>query len=175
MNESSKIGKAAKVISIIAFSLVMTALLTAIISDIAIFSNQIGGFILAIIASAAVFVLGIIFMVMSIMMIFGIILIQNEGFWPMAWCKRTFHEVLADYTVTPSQIEAFKTIRIVLLVICIIVFILAIISSSLARKERKQNSEVKQKLTKSFSSISLAFSILGLVIAIGAIALMNAL
>lgn len=77
-------AKSIKTITIISFSLVLAALLTAIVSDVVIFSQQILTFIAAIFISAIVFLFAIVLMIVSIMFVFGIIILKNDGFWPLA-------------------------------------------------------------------------------------------
>ena len=72
-------AKSIKTITIVSFSLVLAALLTAIISDIAIFSQQILTFIAAIFISAIVFLFAIVLMIVSIMLVFGVIILKNDG------------------------------------------------------------------------------------------------
>ena len=81
-NPTNKMAKAAKIIAIVIFALILTALIGAIVSDIAIFSAQIAGFIAACIMAVAAFVFGIILMVLSIVCIFGVYLLEEYGFWP---------------------------------------------------------------------------------------------
>ena len=99
-----------KVLAVICFSLIIAALLTALITDGVILGRNILGFVVALIVSAATFAMGIILMVISCFLAFGIIIIQNNGFWPLAWAKSAFHEVLKDYPVTDSQINTLLII-----------------------------------------------------------------
>lgn len=161
-----KTNKAAKVIAIIIFSVIMAGLLAAIISDISIFSSQIGDFLGACIVSAIVFLFGCVLMIVSVMFIFGVYLLTTQGFWPATWASTTFKEILEDIEVSSNQLAAFRTIRIILLVICIIVFIMAIICLALAKSFKKKNPELKQGLTNTFGILSLVFSILGMMAAI---------
>lgn len=165
-NPVNKMAKAAKIIAIVIFALILTALIGAIVSDIAIFSAQIAGFIAACILAVAAFVFGIILMVLSIVCIFGVYLLEEYGFWPLTWTKTAFTEVMSDLTVTSEQISILIMVRIILLVICVLVFAAAIVALCLAKKAKKENPEIKQGLTKAFSIVALILSILGMFIAL---------
>ena len=154
--------KTARIIAIVIFSLVMAALLTAIITDAAIFSQQIVGFFVAVFGSAIVFLFACILMVISCVLIFGVYVLKTEGFWPTKWASEAFHGVLNDIKVTESQVSTLITVRVVLIVVCLIIFVSAIVALSLAKSAKKENPKRKQKLTKAFGIVSLILSILGL-------------
>ena len=115
--------KEIKIIAIICFILIMSALATALISDAIVVGQAILGFVLALIISVVVFFFAIICMFISIILVFGIYLLSDRGFWPLEWAKNAFDEVMRDYEVTQAQINTLITIRIVLLAICLVVFI----------------------------------------------------
>ena len=151
--------KAKRILAIISFSLVMVALLVAIITDIAVFSDVLKTFIGGIIISCIAFIVLIIFMLASIIMIFGIFLLKEYGFWPLNLSIQLFREILADIEIAPEQLSTFRGLRMVLLVICVIAFILAIIASS------KGSNKEKPPL-KPMSTIAIIFSILGFLVAV---------
>ena len=165
--------KAAKIIAIVIFSLIMAALLTAIISDALIVSKQIFGFIIALFASVIAFLFGLILMAISFVLVFGVYLLESKGFWPIEWARSTYNNVMADYVITTEQIGKLVMIRIVLLIVCLIVLIASIVALVLAKKVKKQNKEVKQKLTKAFSITALIMSILGIFVCAGAAAILS--
>ena len=171
----SKKDKAIKILSIIVFSLIMSALLMALISDGIILSKQIFGFIFALVASAVVFIIALVCMVISIVFIFGVYLLEANGFWPMKWTTSTYKTIMADYTLTAEQMHAAVVIRIILLVICVIVFIASIVALTMLKRAKKNNKEIKRKMETSFSVVALIFSILGMIVCIGATALLSSL
>ena len=171
----SKKDKAIKILSIIVFSLIMAALLTALISDGIILSKQIFGFIFALVASAVVFVFAIICMIISIMLIFGAYLLKSEGFWPMNWTVSAYKSIMADYVLTAEQIHSALLIRIILLVICVIVFIASIVALAMLKRAKKNNKEIKRKMETAFSVLALIFSIFGMIVCLGATALLSSL
>ena len=155
-----------KALSIISFILVMLALVTAIVTDIVIFKDAIVTFISAIIVGAATFVFMIIAMVLSIMLIFGVFLLEQNGFWPLDLAVNAFKEVLQDIVITPDQIHTFITLRIVLLIVCITTLVL----SSIA-KHHKKGEKVP---LRGMSIVTFIFSILGIVAAFGLIVIASA-
>ena len=171
----SKKDKAIKILSIIVFSLIMSALLTALISDGIILSKQLFGFIFALVASAIVFVFAIICMIISIMLIFGAYLLKSEGFWPMKWTVSAYKSIMADYVLTAEQIHSALVIRIILLVICVIVFIASIVALAMLKRAKKNNKEIKRKMETAFSVLALIFSIFGMIVCLGATALLSSL
>lgn len=159
--KTNGLATAARIIAIIIFSLIMASLVTAIATDLSIFSEQIFGFFGACIASAIVFLFGCVLMLFSIMLVFGFYLLNSEGFWPGRWATAAFYDVMKDIKITQVQLNALITIRILLLTICIVVFIASIVALSLAKSARKKDPEIRQGLTKTFSILSLIFSIFG--------------
>lgn len=146
--------KAGRIIAIVAFSLIMAALLTAIINDGVLFASQIFGFIFATFASIMAFLIAIILMVVSCVFVFGIYILSEKGFWPYSWATNVFKTIIADYQMSSEQLQAFMTIRIVLLVVCALAFVLSIVGMVFNKKS-------PLKLPKVFDILALIFSILG--------------
>ena len=169
MNEISKSTKlplngkqkAAKIIAIVLFALVMSALLAAFISDAVLLAEQIFYFIIACIGSVVVFIVGFILLLISLILVFGFYLIEQQGFWPVTWAQQGFNEILAEGKLTAEQINILVIIRIVLLIACVVVFILAIVALVLAKVPKAERKQKKQKLTKACSIVGLILSILG--------------
>ena len=151
--------KAKRILAIISFSLVMVALLVAIITDVAIFSDVLKTFVGGIIISCLVFIVLVIFMLASIIMIFGIFLLKEYGFWPLNLSIQLFKEILADIQIAPDQLSTFRGLRVAFLIICIIAFILAVIASSKGKEKEKVP-------LKPMSTIAIIFSILGFLVAV---------
>ena len=160
-------AKAAKIIAIICFSLVFTALAIALGTDIGIFLEQIITFIVACVSSAVVFIGALILMVLSCILVFGIFILKSQGFWPATWTANTFNEIMSGAPITEDQLILMRTIRIFLILACIISLILSIIAMNLNKAAVRENPKNRCKLTKVFSVITLIFSILGLVVGTG--------
>ena len=156
-----------KVLSIIAFILVISALATALISDFVIFKDAIFTFVTSIIATALLFVLFCILMVISCMLIFGVFLLEQNGFWPMNMAMQEFHNMISEITITTDQINTFRSIRIVLIIICITTFVLSIIALHKGKD--------KKAPLKGMSVVTLIFSILGVLTALALLAITSQL
>ena len=165
--------KEIKILAIVCFSLIMAALVAAIVSDAIIVGQSILGFVLSLIIAVIAFIVGVILMIISCMLIFGIYLLDQEGFWPIAWAERAFKDVMKDYQVTQAQIDTLITIRIVLLVICISVFIMSIIVVRHVKKIKKQDKTINRKPTSGFGTASLVLSILGMIASLGVLAVLT--
>ena len=155
--------KEIKILAIVCFSLIMAALVTAIVSDAIIVGQSILGFVLALIIAVIAFIVGVILMIISCILIFGVYLLDQEGFWPITWAERAFKDVMKDYQVTQAQIDTLITIRLVLLAICISVFIMSIIVVRHVKKIKKQDKTINRKPTSGFGKASLVLSILGII------------
>ena len=174
IKKTNGFAKAAKIIAIIVFCLTFGMLLATIISDFAIFSTQIFGFFVACIAGAAGFIFGCVLLLISIVFLFGIYIIEERGFWPIAWAKEAFHGVVADLAVTKEQIASLTAVRVAAIIACFVAFVGAIVALALAGAAKKRQPGIKQKLTKSFSVLSIVFSSLGLLTAVGIILILTA-
>ena len=156
-------AKVAKIMAIVIFSLVMSCLVIALVTDGTIFAQQIFAFIGGCLGAICAFIFGFILMVFSIVLIFGVYLLEERGFWPLQWASEVFHNALHDAPVTSEQITAMVATRLVILFTCIICFACSIVVLSLAKQVKKENPDVqiKQGLTKTFGILTLIFSILG--------------
>lgn len=150
-----------KLLAIISFVLVIVCLLTAIISDFVIFSNVITTILGGIIISVIAFVIMLIGFVASIILIFGVYLIKSYGFWPIKAAFSLFKEILNDIEITASQVEAFKTVRIIIIVICLIAMIIAIVAM---HKDEMIPGKVP---LKGMSKTAMILAIIGIVIGLG--------
>ena len=164
--------KGLKTYATVCFYLILGALAAAIISDIVILGEQILAFITALVSSAFVFMLGLILFVVSIMLLFGIFLIEQYGFWPVTWAANNFRDVMAESPVTDNQLNIMIVIRIALLGICFFVFISSIVLKSKMKKERLVDKTINQRPARAFSGVSLGLSLLGLFVGTGVIVIL---
>ncbi len=153
--------RAAKILAIIVFSLTMSILLATIISDVALFAEQIMSFIVACIGSAFAWFFGLITVIVSIAFIFGILLLEQYGFWPNTFAAQVFHETMADAAITQQQLQILKGIRLAFFIVYITTFIGAIVCLAMRKSVKKEDPSRRQSLTTTFGVISLVFSILG--------------
>ncbi len=172
--------KTAKIISIIVFSLIVTAFIATLVVDIAIVGKAIAMFIFSLFAAVIVFVVAFVLFVLSCIFVFGIIILESHGFWPIDWAVTAFKQINADNTLTNSQISTFSIFRIVIFAVCILSFIASIVVLSLIRVPKKEKGQPKvkignNKLSKTFGIISLIMSILGAFTSMGALLIISAL
>ena len=154
-----------KACSIIAFVTVMLTLLVAIIVDFAVFSQVILTFIGGIFISAIAFVVLFILMIFSFVLVFGFYLAEQYGFWPLTLSIQFFKEILADIKITPEQVAIFRGWRIAFLILCIFALIMAIIAL------HKDEMISKKVPLKGMSVVAMIFAIMGIVTALGMIAI----
>ena len=160
-------NKVTKTLATICFYLILAALVSAIVSDIIILNQQLLGFIFATIASVVVFFFAILLMVVSIILIFGIYVLGNNGFWPLSWANSTFNSIMNDYKVTQGQVDDLFVIRIILLVVCITAFVIAVIAKIRIKIEKKKDPTIKVEHYKGFAIAGMVLSLLGTLASIG--------
>ncbi len=165
------LGKAAKIIAICCFCLVMAALLYETVSDVIIFSKQILQFIGGIVATALLFVFMLICFVASFILIFGFYLFQQQGFWPIKVTKTAFLDMMGEISFDNISPSLFSGVRISLIVLCVISLVSAIVSLSLRKAAINEGFIDKNKHIKKFDVTTIVFSSLG--IAVSAIALLT--
>ena len=95
-----------------------------------------------------------------LIMIFGILLIEQYGFWPNTFASNAFKDIMKDAVITNDQLIALKLSRTIFLIFAIIAFIGAIVALSLRKSVAKDDPTRRQGLTKTFGVLSLVFSIL---------------
>lgn len=158
-----------KACSIIAFVIVMVSLLTAIISDIVIFRDAILTFFGGILLSIGGFIIMFVAMIVTCILIFGVYLFQQYGFWPVQLSANLFKEVMGSIKITNEQIAIFRGWRYGLLILCIAALILAIMAL------HKDEMISKKVPLKGMSVVALIFAILGILTALSAIAISSAI
>ena len=163
--KGKKLGKAAKIIAIICFSLVLSTLFAATVSDFVIFAEQILKFAASIIATAMIFVFMVILFVVCFVLIFGFFLVESKGFWPLTITINAFKEMMGDIKFNSNQLATLVSVRWVLLVICILCLASSIVSLSLRKAAIKQGFIDKNKHIKKFDVVALVFSSLGIAVA----------
>lgn len=156
------LATASRVIDIIVFTLTMLALTAAIISDFAIFAEQILTIIAGFIVACIMFMVFLIAFFLSVILVFGVYLMDTYGFWPLTLSSELCQQALHDAAISDEQISVLLAIRMILLVVCIVCFIGAIVSSVLKKAAKKQGFAGKTKGTTAFSTLALIFSLFGI-------------
>ena len=173
MDNKAKVRYAPKVIAIIAFILTFSMLSIAFTADIVLFAEYIINFVFGIIASAFMFILFLMLMIVSLVLIFGFYLLETYGFWPITWTENTFHEILGDAVITSEQIMAFTIIRIIILVVCFAAIILGILSLRMDKRKEKIGSKPEGIRFKAFARLAIIFSMYGILVGIGMLAIIK--
>lgn len=159
--------KTGKTLSIIAFVLIWLTFGAAIIFDFVIFSGNIFMFIIAGLISAFIFIILCAFCLLSCIFVFGLYIIQDSGFWPLAGALGIFKNMISINEVTSSQIDNFTIVRIIILIILLTIIVLSIISLALNKNFRKKHPDIMCRSPKGFASVSLVFAILGIFASVG--------
>lgn len=155
------------ILSIISFGITFLALILVIITDLIIFREVIATVIAAVFISAMAFVFFILLMVVSILFVFGVIILEEHGFWPLDRSIDVFNEIIKSASITAQQLEAFRWIRLIILILAISSFVISIITL-------KKDKKTKEKNKFSWMSvIALIFSLLGIIVTIGILVVTN--
>ena len=167
MNNGSR--KAAKILAIVAMVSAFLAVFLAIIFDIIAFREVILQFVAALILPIIAFVVLCIAMIASFIMIFGIFLVKDYGFWPLTLSIEFFKQILADIKVSQEAIQTFAMFRFVLIGICVTIMALAIVSKVLFDGQEEQCAADGKKRKKKngimrMSTTAIVFSVLGLIV-----------
>lgn len=177
--QAQKKNKVAQILGLVGMLLAFFAIFLAIGFDIFSFKEVILQFIAALILPVLAFVVFFIAMLASLILIFGIILLKEYGFWPLTLSFQFFKEIINDIKVTPSQISTFLTCRIILIIICLSIIGLAIASIVLNTEQEVEVRGVivkrKNKGASATSTFALIFGILGLLVSVAALTLVSQL
>lgn len=175
MEERTKKHSLSHTLAIISLLLAIFAIILAIIFDITSFAEVVAQFIAALILPIIAFVVLIMAMIVSFVLIFGIYLVKEYGFWPLTLSIDFFKEILADIKITPDQIDTFRGLRVVLIVICIAIIVLGIIAKSLAKND-PENGVVPRvvRSTKGMAKASIILGILGVIVSLAALVIISA-
>ena len=159
--------KTSRILAIVAFTMTFVLMLLALVTDVIILNQAILEFIGTIIAGLFIFLALCIGFVVSIILIFGIVLIKEHGFWPLTLTLKTVKESILKIKIEPSQLEAFKTTRIIIIVLLVAIVIIASIAKRMNKAIVKEGFYEKTGLVRSFSAIAKIFSIVGILFGIG--------
>ena len=163
--------KAAKIIAIVCFALVFSLIPIAFVVDIVTFADVFFAFITGILGATVMFVIGFFLMMVSCLLIFGIYLLEEYGFWPIEWAIKAYNESMAEATITAEQILIFRIVRIVLLVLCVLIIAACIVSLILKKKAKKTGYVGKTAMITAFDIVAIIFAIFGILVAIGMLAI----
>lgn len=167
--QEQKPKQTSKILAWIAFGLSIFSIILAGVFDFLAFKEAIMSLIGAIFATAVVFIVLIMAFLVSLVLIFGIIILQDKGFWPLKAMETVFKEIMGSVEFAPSQIATFKIYRIVLIALCVVIFVLSIIALVKHKLEQKKYPLEKSNSAKVLSIIALILSIFGILASAAAI------
>lgn len=175
MEERTKKHSSSHILAIIALCLAIFAIVLAVIFDITAFADVVLQFIAALILPVIAFVVLFMAMIVSFILIFGVYLVKEYGFWPLSLSIQFFKEILADIKVTTDQIETFRGLRVVLILICIAIIVLGIVAKSLAKNDSEKG--VIPRVvgsTKGMAKAATILGILGIIVSVAALVIISA-
>ena len=161
----SGLAKAARIIALIVFSVMMACLLATTVSDIVIFSKQFFNLAIAILVAAFLFIVLTIIYLVTYMLVFGFFLI-SFGFWPFSITEDVFLDIVFTDKINYSQVASLITIRWIVLVFLMHCIAGAIVALALNKASKVKGNEGNTTPTKSLAVTVLVFSALGLCVGI---------
>ena len=169
--------RAASVLATLSLVFAILSIFLAVGFDIFAFKEAILQFIFAIFLPIPLFIIFFMAMVVSCMLIFGIYLLEEYGFWPLDLSINVAKGVMDDIKITPDQIQLFRTFRYVLLFICINLLAMAIISKVLDHEKKEivevvdgeQPTKRKDRVTGATSTVAIVFIALGIIVSLVAL------
>ena len=164
-----------EIIALISFILCFVSLALAIVFDLYSFMNVILQFIAALIIPTILFFALLVLFLASYILIFGIYLFEEFGFWPFKISVSLFKEIIGEIQFKPEDIELFRIYRYVLLGLCGVILISAIVSKILKAVDAKKPDIVIKKSSGRYSTAAIVLSILGIIVSIGALVIFSSL
>ena len=175
MNEVQKKKSPAEVLSIVSLIVVISAIPLAILFDVISLRYVILQFIACLIVPVLAFFVLFVAMIASLILIFGIFLLEQNGFWPLSVSIGLFKDMLGSITISQQEIDLFKIFRIILIVICLSVFILSIVSRALDKANANIEERPIKREIKGRTKASIILSILGMIVSTGALILTSSI
>lgn len=168
MDKTNKRIYIPKVLALVSFCTVFGLILVSIITDLVIFKDYILAFIGGIIITGFLFFIFFIGFVLSILLVFGIGIVNDAGFWPLSLSISIFKDILGDVYISDAQITTFISLRIAIIIMLISMFILAIVANKMHKRRIIEKDSNIRKI-KPFTVVAILFSILAIVIGLGMI------
>lgn len=168
MDKTNKESYIPKVLALVSFCTVFGLILVSIITDLVIFKDFILTFIGGMIITGVVFIILFIGFVLSILLVFGVGIVKDSGFWPLSISISLSKEILDDVYMSEDQIRTFIVLRIAIIIMLISMFILAIVANIMHKRRIKENDPNIRKI-KPFTVVAIVYSILAIAIGFGMI------
>ena len=168
MDKTNKESYIPKVLALVSFCTVFGLIFVSVITDLVIFKDFILTFIGGMIITGVVFIILFIGFVLSILLVFGVGIVKDSGFWPLSISISIFKEILGDVYMSDDQIRTFIVLRIAIIIMLISMFILAIVANTMHKRRIKEN-DPNIRIVKPFTVVAIVYSILAIVIGFGMI------
>lgn len=168
MDKTNKEYYIPKVLALVSFCSVFGLILVSVITDLVIFKDFILNFIGGMIITGFFFIIFFIGFVLSILLVFGVGIVNDSGFWPLSLSISIFKNILGDAYMSDDQIRTFIVLRIAIIIMLISMFILAIVANIMHKRRIKENDPNIRKI-KPFTVVAIVYSILAIAIGFGMI------
>lgn len=168
MDKTNKECYIPKVLALVSFCSVFGLIFVSIITDLVIFKDFILNFIGGMIITGFFFIIFFIGFVLSILLVFGVGIVKDSGFWPLSISISLSKEILDDVYMSEDQIRTFIVLRIAIIIMLISMFILAIVANIMHKRRIKENDPNIRKI-KPFTVVAIVYSILAVAIGFGMI------
>lgn len=168
MDKTNKESYIPKVLALVSFCTVFGLIFVSIITDLVIFKDFILTFFGGMIITGVVFIILFIGFVLSILLVFGVGIVKDSGFWPLSISISLSKEILDDVYMSEDQIRTFIVLRIAIIIMLISMFILAIVANIMHKRRIKENDPNIRKI-KPFTVVAIVYSILAIAIGFGMI------
>ena len=168
MDKTNKESYIPKVLALVSFCTVFGLIFVSVITDLVIFKDFILTFIGGMIITGVVFIILFIGFVLSILLVFGVGIVKDSGFWPLSISISIFKEILGDVYMSDDQIRTFIVLRIAIIIMLISMFILAIVANTMHKRRIKEN-DPNIRIVKPFTVVAIVYSILAIAIGFGMI------
>ncbi len=167
--------RVSRTLAITSLSIAIFMIFLSGLFDFLAFKDAILTFIAGLIVSAAATVIIFMAFLASLIMIFGIIILQNNGFWPASAIKNVFLDIMGSVEILPEQLAAFRIYRIILLVLFVGNIVLSSIAFVKFKKEKALKLVKPYDNTKSMAITALVFACIGAAISMASIFLTSIL
>ena len=158
---------AARIISTIAFSIMMATLVSFTVVLFVIFGGRAFTFIGMSIAKGMLFFWFFLFYILSILVLVGLFFPQTYTFWPYSFVKSQIHTSIHEISSIESVRIAITSVCWTIFIILILCFIASIVAFTFNRIAKRRHAEFNIKPAKKFAVSAFILSYFGVMILIG--------
>ena len=161
--------RVSKTLAITSLSIAIFMIFLSGLFDFLAFKDAILTFVAGLVVTAIATVLILMAFLASLVLIFGIVILKNNGFWPINVIKNVFTDIMGSVEILPEQLASFRIYRIILLVLFVGNIVLASIAIVKFKKEKALKLVKPFDNTKSMAITALVFACIGAVISTASI------